>query len=159
VELHAVFFIFGFMIASWIGFGFSFWTTTSASAWRPPLAIQAFWSLLGLICLYWIPESPRWLVMKDREEEAQTILYHLHSDASDPDHEFASAEMYQIKKQLHIDRTLDNGWVHLFKKPSYRKRVAMACVSHYPKAHQSQIRPQPISMNVYIGSGVLNFHF
>jgi hypothetical protein len=143
------------MIASWIGFGFSFWTTTSAAAWRPPLAIQAFWSLSGLVCLWWIPESPRWLVMKDREEEAQDILYRLHSDATDPDHEFASAEMYQIKKQLHIDRTLDNGWVHLFKKPSYRKRVLMACVSCSPKAHKSQIGSQPIPTNVYIGSDVL----
>lgn len=59
VELHAVFFILGFVIASWVGFGFYFWTTTSLNAWRPPLALQAFWSLLGLLALIWVPESPR----------------------------------------------------------------------------------------------------
>lgn len=39
VELHAVFFILGFAVASWIGFGFSFWTS-SGDAWRPPLAVR-----------------------------------------------------------------------------------------------------------------------
>ena len=126
VELHAVFFILGFAVASWVGFGFSFWTT-SGDAWRPPLAIQAFWSLLGLIALYWIPESPRWLVMKDREEEAQAILFRLHSDPSDSEHEFARAEMYQIQKQIRVDRTLGNSWKRMFTKRSYLKRVAMAC--------------------------------
>ena len=127
VELHAVFFILGFMIASWIGFGFSFYTSTQA--WRAPLAIQAFFALLGLIALYWIPESPRWLVLKERDEEARAILHRLHSDASDPQHEFAMAEMYQIQKQIRIDRTLGSSWMHIFRKKSYRKRVLMACVS------------------------------
>ena len=127
VELHAVFFILGFMIASWIGFGCSFWTS-SKDAWRVPLAIQGVFALLGLIALYWIPESPRFLVLKDRDEEARAILHRLHSDASDPEHEFAMAEMYQIQKQIRIDRTLGSGWMHILRKKSYRKRVLMACV-------------------------------
>lgn len=141
VELHAVFFILGFAVASWIGFGFSFWTS-SGSAWRVPLAIQGFWSLLGLVALYWIPESPRWLVMQDREEEAQKILLQLHDDASDPEHEFARAEMYQIQKQLHIDRTLGSSWMHIFRKKSYLKRVGMACVSNLcePNLFQNLLR-------------------
>lgn len=126
VELHAVFFIAGFMIASWIGFGFSFWTRGGIDAWRPPLAIQAGWSLLAMVALYWVPESPRWLIMKGQEAKAQAILEKLHSDASDPDHEFAKAEFYQIVKQLHIDKTLGNSWMHIIKKPSYRKRAIIA---------------------------------
>lgn len=59
VELHAVFFILGFAIASWVGFGFSFWTNGTLDAWRPPLAIQGGWALIGLICVYFVPESPR----------------------------------------------------------------------------------------------------
>lgn len=68
--------------------------------------------------------------MKDREEEAQKILHRLHSDPSDPEHEFARAEMFQIQKQIRIDRTLGNSWMHIFRKRSYLKRVGMACVSH-----------------------------
>ena len=67
--------------------------------------------------------------MQDREEEARRILHRLHSDSSDANHEFATAEMYQIQKQIRIDRTLGNSWMHLFRKRSYLKRVGMACVS------------------------------
>lgn len=98
VELHALFFIMGFMIASWIGFGFSFWTTSSVDAWRPPLAIGCFWCLLGLVALFWVPESPRWLIMQGREDEAQVILNKLHSDGDDPENTYARAEYYQIQK-------------------------------------------------------------
>ena len=126
VDIHAIFFLSGYAIASWIGFGFSFWTTGGLKAWRPPLAIQGGFSLIALVALYWIPESPRWLVMKGREDEARNILNKLHSDRSDPENEFARAEFYQIQKQLHIDRTLDTSWWHMIKKPSYRKRFLIA---------------------------------
>ncbi len=81
-----------------------------------------------MIALYWIPESPRYLMMKDRIEDARDILLRLHDDATDPQHEFARAEMYQIQKQISIDRTLGSSWIHIFRKKSYLKRVGMACV-------------------------------
>ena len=65
--------------------------------------------------------------MQGRDEQAEKILYRLHSDASDPEHEFARAEFYQIQKQLHIDKTLGNSWKIMFTKPSYLKRVGFAC--------------------------------
>jgi len=127
VELHAVFFILGFVIASWIGFGCSFWTSGGLKAWRVPLAIQAFFSLTGLVCLVFIPESPRWLVMNDRHDEAQSILHKLHGSEDQATDTYARAEFYQIQKQIRVDKTLGNSWMHLLKKPYYRKRVLMGC--------------------------------
>ena len=96
------------------------------NTWRPPLALQCAWPLMLLCGLYWIPESPRWLIMKDRLDEAKVILDRLHSDPSDPDNEYAQSEYYQIQKQILIDRTLDGSWIALFKRPSYRKRAFYA---------------------------------
>ncbi|KAK5051348.1 hypothetical protein LTR84_003000 [Exophiala bonariae] len=109
VDVHAVFLILGYTIQGWIGFGFYFWDGGSAT-WRPPLALQC----------------PRWLVMKDRVDEAREILFRLHSNPDDPENEFASAEVYQIQKQIAIDKTLGNTWMYMIKKPSYRKRCLLA---------------------------------
>lgn len=71
--------------------------------------------------------SNRWLIANGRENEAKAILEQLHSDKSDPDHTFANTEFYQIQKQLYIDQTLGNSWMHIFRKPSNRKRAYIGC--------------------------------
>ncbi|OAL34303.1 hypothetical protein AYO20_06356 [Fonsecaea nubica] len=76
--------------------------------------------------LYWIPESPRWLVMKDRSDDAKRILLRLHANPDDPDNTFANTEFYQIHEQIALDRQRDSSWWHLFRKPSYRKRCLIA---------------------------------
>jgi hypothetical protein len=127
VDLHAVFLIIGYTVQGWVGFGFYFWKSGGNNTWRVPLALQCAWPLLLLAGLYWVPESPRWLIMNDRLDEAKAILQRLHSTSKDStDDEYALAEFYQIQKQVLIDRTLGSSWVHMFKKPSYRKRALLA---------------------------------
>ncbi|CAO2648550.1 Nn.00g078170.m01.CDS01 [Neocucurbitaria sp. VM-36] len=126
VDIHAVCLVFGYTVSGWVGFGFFFWTDGGENTWRPPLALQCAWPLMLLCGLYWIPESPRWLVMQDRTDEARIILDRLHSDPIDPDNEYARSEFYQIQKQIMIDRTLDSSWVTMFRRPSYRKRAFFA---------------------------------
>jgi Sugar (and other) transporter len=127
VDLHAVFLIIGYTVQGWVGFGFYFWKSGGNNTWRVPLALQCAWPLLLLGGLYWVPESPRWLIMNDRLDEAKAILQRLHSTSKDStDDEYALAEFYQIQKQVLIDRTLGSSWVHMFKKPSYRKRAFLA---------------------------------
>ena len=126
VDMHGVMLVLGYTIQGWVGFGFYFWKSGSQNTWRPPIAIQCFFPLCLLIALPFLPESPRWLCMNNRDAEAEQILIKLHSDPTDPDHDVAKAEFYQIQKQIAIDRTLGSSWVQMFRKPSYRKRALLA---------------------------------
>lgn len=143
VDIHAILLVLGYTIQGWVGFGkciryreqcmgfdsyckgFYFWQGGS-NTWRPPMALTVVWPLALLIGLPFLPESPRWLCMQGRDAEAERILLSLHSDASDPEHRAAKLEFYQIRRQIEIDRTLGSSWLHMLKKPSYRKRALLA---------------------------------
>ncbi|RFU26560.1 hypothetical protein B7463_g9775, partial [Scytalidium lignicola] len=120
VDLHGVVFQFGFALSSWVGYGFYYMTNKTIDAWRGPLAFQCLAPIILLIIIYWIPESPRWLLMNDRYEEARKVLLRSHSD------EEATVELAHIQAQMAIDKTLDRSYLHMFKKPSYRKRSLLA---------------------------------
>lgn len=51
----------------------------------------------------WLPESPRYLLSKNRDQEALEVLTKLH-DTGDPNHIAAKEEFYQIRKQLELER-------------------------------------------------------
>lgn len=78
----------GTIVGFFVNFGTSYLTTDWS--WRAPFLIHLFVSL----CLYFaalLPYSPRWLIDKDRKEEALAVLAQLHeSTIDDPDvrHEF-----------------------------------------------------------------------
>jgi SP family arabinose:H+ symporter-like MFS transporter len=61
----------------------SFWTQTlkfNSLNWRWMLGLEAIPALLYFACLYLVPESPRWLIMQDREEEALKVMARTSSD-------------------------------------------------------------------------------
>ena len=66
--------------------------------------------MIVVVC-YFIPESPRYLLMKGRVDEARDIVFKLHTMPNDRDQEYARAEFYQMSKQAEIDRTMEPGWV------------------------------------------------
>jgi hypothetical protein len=83
-------------------------------------AFQCLSPIILFAIIYWLPESPRWLLMNDRYEEARKVILRSHSE------EEAKVELVQIQAQMQIDRTLDRSYLHIFRKPSYRKRALLA---------------------------------
>ena len=62
---------------------FSF--VNSELSWRFPLAFQLFFVLVIYLTAFWLPESPRWLLMKHRSEEALEVMIALNGARSRDD--------------------------------------------------------------------------
>ena len=63
----------GITISYWLDLGFSFLDPSSV-AWRFPIAFQNVFALIIFAFVMPLPESPRWLILKGREEEAYQVL-------------------------------------------------------------------------------------
>jgi len=83
----------GALLCSWISFGTQY--IPSSWAWRTPTLIQGLPSVIQLMFIWFIPESPRWLIYKDRSDEALNILGKFHADGNidDPLVRFEYEEM------------------------------------------------------------------
>ncbi|KAF2142869.1 uncharacterized protein K452DRAFT_225811 [Aplosporella prunicola CBS 121167] len=63
---------FGTMIAYWIDYGCSY--GNQDLSWRFPIAFQVFFGLIVVIFMCFLPESPRWLLTKDRHEDGMNVI-------------------------------------------------------------------------------------
>ena len=103
-------------------------------SWRLPLALQIIPAWILFFGMFWFPFSPRWLMMKHREEEAAAALSKLRrlptSDA------LLQAELLEIKAAVMFDEETEaeaisaNGawapWKALFA-PNMFKRLMLGC--------------------------------
>lgn len=110
VGMNGVNIALGYGIASYLGLAF-FYTDNAAAQWRAPLGIALVFPLLMIIVIIVAPESPRYLLMKGRVDEAREIVFKLHAMPNDPEQEFARGEFYQMSKQAELDRKMEPGWV------------------------------------------------
>lgn len=130
VGMNGVLIGLGYAIAAYIGLAFyegSLHGVPPAWEWRSPLVIAIFWPILMvLIVRFWAPESPRYLLLKGRTEEAWAVVSRIHYVKGDEDQEFARGEFYQMQQQVEYDRTLSPSWLQMFGKKSYRSRMYVA---------------------------------
>ncbi|KAG9236743.1 hypothetical protein BJ875DRAFT_206676 [Amylocarpus encephaloides] len=67
---------FGTMIAYWIDYGASYGPDNLT--WRFPIAFQIIFGVILIVGTWFLPESPRWLLSRDRFEEGLDVLAALH---------------------------------------------------------------------------------
>ncbi|KAH6621863.1 hypothetical protein C7974DRAFT_434989 [Boeremia exigua] len=88
----------GYALSYWLTFAFAY--VDSSAAWRVPIAFQIIFSLPAIALLFFLPESPRWLILTGREQEALNVLAAL-NDADIDDFEIKD-EFLQIKDAILI---------------------------------------------------------
>lgn len=66
----------GKVTSQWINYGMTFIASNSV-AWRFPLGFQMLFAVLIIIMVPFLPDSPRWLVLKGRNDEALEIIRRL----------------------------------------------------------------------------------
>ncbi|KAK1920115.1 hypothetical protein P3342_002411 [Pyrenophora teres f. teres] len=89
----------GIAFSYWFVFGCAYISNSSAS-WRVPIALQIVFALPAIFMLSVLPESPRWLILTGREQEALTVLAALNDD--EPDSFETKDEFLQIKDAILI---------------------------------------------------------
>ncbi|KAJ5358303.1 Major facilitator superfamily domain general substrate transporter [Penicillium cataractarum] len=90
-----------FCLANWMNYSLDF--QESALQWRFPLGFQLVFPVIVAVALLLAPESPRWLLLKDRHEEALQVIARLEGqdDLHDPE---VTTQFLSIQSAIEVER-------------------------------------------------------
>lgn len=111
----------GSLIGAWVSFG----TNNIAGnwAWRVPCLLQAIPSLFQIFFIWFVPESPRWLIAKGKHAQAKAILTKYHASGDEND-ELVSVEYHEIQQTISLEQEYEKtAWSELWSTPGNRHRL------------------------------------
>ena len=99
----------GLLVAFCAGYTFSGLENTVS--WRLMLGLGALLPCLLLLCLYFMPESPRWLIAQGHEEKAEVVLQQVYNNETN-----TSNMVREIKETITLEQELfqQGGWHAIF---------------------------------------------
>jgi MFS family permease len=91
-----------FCLANWMNYGLYF--SGGPLQWRFPLGFQLIFPVIVTVALLFVPESPRWLLLRDRHEEALQVIARLEGKGVSIHNEAVTAEFLSIRTAIHNER-------------------------------------------------------
>ncbi|KAL4802650.1 general substrate transporter [Aspergillus unguis] len=114
----------GQIVAAAVGLGTV--TITTDWAWRVPSLLQIAPATIQIATVMFLPESPRYLVSKDRTDEAVEILTKYHAEG-DRDSVIVRAEIAQIERTIKLEREeAKQTWGDMFRTAGMRRRLLIS---------------------------------
>jgi len=111
----------GSIIAAWLTLGTSY--MTGSWSWRIPCICQGLLPLVQLSMVYFVPESPRYLIDKHRYVEARAVLVKHHA-GGDEGSKLVDFEMAEISSALELEKIQDEtSYMDFFKTKANRYRL------------------------------------
>ncbi|EXM19993.1 Sugar/inositol transporter [Fusarium oxysporum f. sp. vasinfectum] len=113
----------GAIVAAWATYG-TFHMNSNWS-WRIPSLLQALVSIFQVIFVYFLPESPRWLVANGRAAEATKVLSKHHSGTDEPT-ELVRLQIAEITSAIEFERSVESvSYLQFFKTKGNRHRLVV----------------------------------
>ncbi|KAF2176205.1 general substrate transporter [Zopfia rhizophila CBS 207.26] len=143
VVLHNVIF---YMIGSWLTLGTSF--SGNGIQWRLPMVLQLVPCLAVVSLLPLLPESPRWLLMHDRTDEAHEALRRYLGKGLALDDPVVTKELMSISGAIKIERRSRISFkevILLRDRSGHFKRLLLGCGTQF--------------MQQFGGINALNYYF
>ena len=112
----------GSIIASWVTYGTAY--MAGNIAFRLPVWLQMVSSGYIVLGVFFCPESPRWLMARDRYADAEAVLAKYHGEGSKTS-PFVRLQLAEMRAQISSDGSDKRWWDYrdLFNKPSARRRL------------------------------------
>ncbi|KAH8152618.1 uncharacterized protein LAJ45_03459 [Morchella importuna] len=126
IIINVLFITFGQVVAYAIGAGL----THVHGGWRIMVGIGAIPAAIQFVILYWLPESPRYLIRKGIEGRAKTILSQIYKGASDRDLDEKVAYIKEFTEDRRPGTASQKAWSDfksLYTVPSNLRALIIAC--------------------------------
>ncbi|KAI8340853.1 general substrate transporter [Chlamydoabsidia padenii] len=95
----------GIFCASWVAYGLN--NIQSGTSWRLAMGIQMIPCLILLFLICFVPESPRYLMYRNYDNDALHVLSKIHGDGS-ADHPDVYMEYVAIQQSIKYEKTFKN---------------------------------------------------
>ncbi|KAK9475862.1 general substrate transporter [Lipomyces japonicus] len=118
----------GGLVSGWVAYGcYANFSNDDQRQFRVPLGLQIIPSLIVMSFIFFLPESPRWLIKKGRDEEGLRVVASLHAQGNKED-PFVIVENAMIHEDVEKEKAnLNASLIKLiFSTRSNFRRILMA---------------------------------